>query len=215
MVLNSIELRILGSLIEKERTTPDAYPLTTGALVSACNQRTNRDPVSDYHQQEVREALQRLRHRGLMVTVQEVSDRVPKHRHKLAEAWDLSSSELPLLAVLMLRGPQTAAEVRARSERYGDIPSLAMVEQLLTALEGREHPLVRNLGRSPGQAQDRWAHALGEDEERFTPRVRRPEGASTGAGVDLEARLAALEARVAALEAALTGSADDDPGALG
>jgi uncharacterized protein YceH (UPF0502 family) len=202
MVLNGIELRILGSLIEKERTTPDAYPLTTGSLVSACNQRTNRDPVSDYHQQEVREALQRLRHRGLMVTIQEVSDRVPKHRHKLAEAWDLNPSELALLAVLMLRGPQTAAEVRARSERYGDIPSLAMVEQLLTALEGREHPLVRNLGRAPGQAQDRWAHALGEDEERLAPRVRRPEGGTT-APSELEARLAALEARVAALEATL------------
>jgi uncharacterized protein YceH (UPF0502 family) len=215
MVLNGIELRILGSLIEKERTTPDAYPLTTGALVSACNQRTNRDPVSDYHQQEVREALQRLRHRGLMVTVQEVSDRVPKHRHKLAEAWDLSPGELALLAVLMLRGPQTAAEVRARSERYGDIPSLAMVEQLLTALGGREHPLVRNLGRAPGQAQDRWAHALSEDEERFTPRVRRPEGASATANGDLEARLAALEARVTALEAALAAGEDDDPGALG
>jgi uncharacterized protein len=207
MVLNDIELRILGSLLEKERTTPDAYPLTTGALVSACNQRTNRDPVTDYHQQEVREAMQRLRHRGLVLTVQEVSDRVPKHRHKLAEGWNLSPSELALLAVLMLRGPQTAAEVRTRSERYGDIPSLAGVEQLLSDMEGREHPLVRNLGRAPGQAQDRWAHALGEDEERLAPRVRRPES-TPAAPSELAARVAALEARVAALEAALS-PADD------
>jgi uncharacterized protein YceH (UPF0502 family) len=203
MVLNDIERRILGSLIEKERTTPDAYPLTTGALVSACNQRTSRDPVTDYHQQQVREALQRLRDRGLAITIQEVSDRVPKHRHQLAAAWNLSHSELALLAVLMLRGVQTAAEVRTRSERYGDIPSLADAEELLSNMEGREHPLVRNLGRAPGQAQDRWAHNLGEDEERLIPRVRRPEGATAAPG-ELEVRLAALEARVAALEAALS-----------
>lgn len=210
MVLSDLELRILGALIEKERTTPDVYPLTTGSLVSACNQRTNREPVSDYHQQEVREALQRLRYRALVITVQEVSDRVPKHRHKLAEALDASPSELALLAVLVLRGAQTAAEVRARSERYGDIPTLAGVEQLLLELEARETPLVRNLGRAPGQAQDRWAHAFGEDETRLAPRVRRPEGPSSGASSDeLAARLAALEARVAALERALAGAEPD------
>lgn len=212
MALSEMELRVLGALVEKERTTPDAYPLSTQALVTACNQITNRDPVTDYHLQEVRDTTRRLRDRGLASTVQEVADRVPKHRHLLDRALDVDATELALLAVLMLRGPQTASELRTRTERYGGVGDQARVEGVLARLAEREPPLVRNVGRSPGQGQDRWCHALGLDEGRLQPRARtvpRPTGepstlATPGAApteTDLERRLSALEARVAALEA--------------
>jgi uncharacterized protein YceH (UPF0502 family) len=228
MPLSEVELRVLGALVEKERTTPEAYPLSTQALVTACNQRTSRDPVTDHHLLDVRDAVQRLRDRGLAATVQEVGDRVPKHRHLLARAWTLDETELALLAVLMLRGEQTAAELRARTERYGAIPDLAGVEAALAGMARRDPAMVRNVGRAPGQAQDRWAHTLGGDEARLQPRVRpavraQPDaraaedaGASDAAGSDpvaggaggdlaahLAARLAALEDRVAELEARL------------
>ncbi len=172
MPLSEVELRVLGALVEKERTTPEAYPLSTQALVTACNQRTSREPVTDHHLQDVRDAVNRLRDRGLAATVQEVGDRVPKHRHLLARAWTLDETELALLAVLMLRGAQTAAELRSRSERYGGIPDLAGVEAALAAMARRDPAMVRNVGRAPGQAQDRWAHTLGGDEARLQPRVR-------------------------------------------
>jgi len=220
MPLSDIELRVLGALVEKERTTPEAYPLSSQALVTACNQRTSRDPVTDHHLQDVRDAVLRLRDRGLAATVQEVGDRVPKHRHVLARAWTLDETELALLAVLMLRGPQTAAELRTRSERYGGVPDLAGVEATLGALARRDPAMVRNVGRAPGQAQDRWAHTLGGDESRLQPRVRAaprahaeagtPPRAATRADAEpptsdagLEARVAALEARVDELEARL------------
>lgn len=218
MALSEMELRVLGALVEKERTTPEAYPLSTQALVTACNQLTNRDPVTHFHLQEVRDTMQRLRDRGLASTVQEIADRVPKHRHQLGRALDLDPTELALLAVLLLRGPQTAAELRTRTERYGVDAGLPQVEAVLARLATREPPVARNTGRAPGQTQDRWAHALGADEGRLQPRVRatgRGTAAPTGpsddeaspATGDLGRRLAALEDRVAALEARLTQDA--------
>jgi uncharacterized protein len=220
MPLSPIELRVLGALIEKDATTPESYPLSIGALVTACNQKTSRDPVTDYHLQEVQEAVARLRDRGLVATVQEVSDRVPKHRHKAAQALDADLGELALLSVLMLRGEQTAGELRARTERYVAFSDLAEVEAVLRALETRRVPLVKNKGRSPGRSQDRWAHTLGSDEEKLQPRVRGRvpgddeaprDGAEPGASAPsraaaapdvtaLEGRIAALEERVAELE---------------
>jgi len=218
MPLSDIELRALGALVEKERTTPDAYPLSMQALVAACNQVTNREPVTQYHLQELRDALQRLRDRGLAATVQEVRDRVPKHRHELVRALTSDPTELALLAGLMLRGAQTAAELRARVERYGGVPDLAGVERALASMARREAPLVRNVGRAPGQSQDRWRHALGVDDERLQPRLRTPSAARPVAAegspaplepaLDVAARLAALEARVAALEARVAGRDD-------
>ena len=204
MPLSDVEIRVLGALIEKERTTPEAYPLSLPALVTACNQLTNRDPVTTYHLQEIREAMQRLRDRGLATTIQEISDRVPKHRHLLARAWDVDPTELALLAVLMLRGAQTAAEVRARSVRYGGIPDVLEVEATLTRLAERNTPFVRS-ERSPGQAQERWRHTLSGEEERLQPRVRSAaaerEGVTAPQVIDWEGRIAALERRIAALEA--------------
>ena len=176
MPLSDVEVRVLGALVEKERTTPDAYPLSSQALVTACNQRTNRDPVSDYHLQEVQEATFHLRERGFVRTLQEVSDRVPKHQHQLARVWDVEPLELSLMAVLMLRGPQTPGELRARIERYGVPNDQVSVEAALRSLAERSSPLVHNLGRRSGQSQDRWRHALGNDEARLRPRVRMVDG---------------------------------------
>lgn len=212
MELPEIEIRILGSLIEKERTTPEHYPLTTGALTAACNQRTNRDPVNEYHQQEIRAALQNLRDRSLVRTLQEVGDRVPKHQQRLSEQLGLSPTQAALMAVMMLRGAQTAAELRSRSERYGGVGSQAEVEAALIDLESRERPLARNLGRAPGQSQDRWMHQIGANQERRAPRLRpaasgEPESPGVAPQVaELMAQIAALSERVAALEAKLTAS---------
>lgn len=180
MPLSDVEVRVLGVLVEKERTTPETYPLSTGALHTGCNQRTNRDPVTDLHQRDVTEALQRLRDRGLATTVQEVSDRVPKHRHLLARALDVDDRELALVAVLMLRGAQTPGELRTRTERYVTFADVPAVTAVLERLAARSVPLVRCLGRAPGQSQDRYVHTLGVDEERQRPRVR-PTAAGPGA----------------------------------
>ena len=172
MPFSDVEIRVLGALVEKERTTPDAYPLSTPALLTACNQRTSREPVSDYHLQDVQEAAFQLRERGFVATVQEAGERVPKHRHQLARVWDVAPLELSLLAVLMLRGAQTPGELRARIERYGVPNDAAAVEAALRRLAERGAPLVENLGRRPGQSQDRWRHMLASDEARLRPRVR-------------------------------------------
>ncbi len=207
MSLSAIELRVLGALAEKERTTPEAYPLSTQALVTACNQKTSRDPVTDFHMQEVLEAMQRLRDKGLASTRQQVTDRVPKHTHRLREALEVNGDEVALLSVLMLRGPQTTAELRSRTERYDvSLRGLEDFEARLESLATRRVPLVENVGRAPGQSQDRWRHTLGEREERLQPRVRRPtdeegNGAPTTPPVAvLLRRMEELEARVAALE---------------
>lgn len=234
MPLSDVELRVLGALLEKERTTPENYPLSTQALVTACNQRTSRDPVTDFHFQEVLAAVNRLRDRGLAETVQEVSDRVPKHRHRFASALGLDAEEVAVLAVLLLRGAQTPGELRSRTERYVGFPDVGAVERALQRLHERSTALVRNLGRGVGQSQDRWVHTLGADEEKMTPRVRQTRqdeggaagdgqagrsdagryagaaGSGTGPGgevskSELMRRLEALEARVAELETRARG----------
>lgn len=216
MALTDIELRILGCLVEKERTTPEGYPLTSQSLLTACNQKTSREPVTNYHLQDMLEALQRLRDKGLASTVQEVSDRVPKHRHKLARAWSVDDKELALLSVLMLRGPQTPGELRTRTDRYTNFANVPEVEGVLARLAERSVPLVENLGRGPGQSQDRWAHKLGADEERMQPRVRQAsegEGQPQGSGSPLAVllrRLEALERRVDELEARKVGEGPAD-----
>ncbi len=227
MPLSDAEVRVLGALTEKERTTPDGYPLSMQGLHTACNQKTSRDPVTNLHLQEVQEALQRLRERGLAGTIQQVSDRVPKHRHLLAEALDLKVGEIAVLSVLMLRGPQTPGELRARTERIHSFADTTAVEGVLQRLAERPAPLVKNLGRGPGQSQDRWMQTFGGDEQRMQPRVRSPRpaqpstessGRDEGASLDenavgtrvrsLEAQVHRLERRIETLEARL-GVSDD------
>ena len=196
--MTAIELRILGCLVEKERTTPDQYPLTTNSLVLACNQKTNREPVSSYIEHEVETCLQNLRDKGLVQTTRAANERVYKHQHKLDNVLGVSSRSLALLAVLMLRGKQTPGELRTRTERYTHFASLDEVEAELEKLAQQQPPLAKNFGRGPGQSQNRWGQLLGGDEEKQRPRAR-PVGARASTVEALEAELTELKDKVAFL----------------
>ena len=198
MNLDHVELRVLGCLLEKEQTTPDQYPLSLNALRLAANQSTNRDPVTDYDEATIRSALDGLGNRGYTRLASGPGSRVAKFRHLLPDALQLTPSQLALLAVLMLRGHQTAAELRTRSERLYPFASVADVEVALIALA--ERGLVQRLARRPGEREERWTQLLGDagegaEEHRGTAP---PEPSQTS----LEERVARLEERVARLEAA-------------
>jgi uncharacterized protein YceH (UPF0502 family) len=201
-----VELRVLGCLIEKQRTTPDVYPLSLNALRLACNQSTNRDPVVDYDEPAIRAALESLSRRGWVRLASGAGSRAIKYRHLADEALQLSPGELSLLAVLMLRGPQTPGELRARTER---LYRFGMFEELQGALDGMiARELVVRLPRRPGQKEERYAHLLGDagDSDTAAPT---PVLASSG----LETRLSELEERVAELERRL--GQDSRPSAEG
>ncbi len=192
MDASPVELRVLGCLIEKQRTTPDAYPLSLNALRLACNQSTNRDPVVDYDEETIRAALQRLGGRGWTRLASGAGSRAVKYRHLFGEALGLDDADLALLAVLMLRGPQTLGELKSRTERLHRFESIAAVEEALISLGERE--LVARLPRRPGQKEERFAHLLGGDAE---------EAAAGAAPVPLpvaDDRLTRLERRVDAIE---------------
>jgi uncharacterized protein len=191
---DAVELRVLGCLIEKQQTTPDQYPLSLNALRLACNQTTNRDPVVAYDDETIRDGLTRLSRRDWIRLASGRGSRAVKYRHLLDEALGLSTAELSLLAVLMLRGAQTPGELKQRTERLHPFASLADVEETLERLVGRE--LVGRLPRRPGQKEIRYAQLLGgpvEDAVAPPPDATVPQS-------DLGARLAALEERVARLE---------------
>ncbi len=160
---DDVELRVLGCLIEKQRTTPDAYPLSVNALRLACNQATNRDPVLDLDEQTVREGLGRLRQRRWARLASGSGNRAAKYRHLLDEALSLGPEELSVLAVLMLRGAQTPGELNQRTERLHRFGALDGVEATLARLAGRE--LVRALERRPGQKEVRYVQLLGGESE--------------------------------------------------
>ncbi len=153
------EQRVLGCLIEKRWTTPDQYPLSLNALRLACNQSTNRDPVTDYDETTVREAAQRLSLYGLARLASGHGSRAIKYRHLAEESLGLDREELAVLAVLLLRGPQTPGELKARTERMAPLASLADVERVLDVLSDRGYG--QRLGRQPGQKEDRFEHLLG------------------------------------------------------
>jgi hypothetical protein len=185
---DAVEIRVLGCLIEKQRTTPDAYPLSLNALRLACNQSTNRDPVVAYEEREIKAALDRMSHRGWTRFASGVSSRALKYRHLLDEALGLSDEEISLLAVLMLRGAQTVGELKQRTERLHRFDSIAEVGQTLDGLAQRE--LVLRQERRPGQKEERWQQLLGGDEV-DTPAPLAQEGGD---------RLAAIEERLERLE---------------
>lgn len=157
------EQRVLGCLIEKEATTPEQYPLSMNALILACNQSTNRDPVVSFDEAAVTEALGSLREKGLIRIVYPAHARVTKYRHVLDEVWALTPQELAVLAVLLLRGPQTVNELKTRTDRYANLDDLGGVEGVLDRLAGRPEPLVTDLGRQSGQREGRFGHLLGSD----------------------------------------------------
>jgi uncharacterized protein len=210
MELTAEEIRALGCLIEKRATTPEHYPLSTNALVAACNQKSNREPVTDYGERTVMDAMLLVRQKGL--ARMNSSGRTDKHRHILDDALGLDLDQLALLAVMMLRGPQSAGELKTRTERYSTsqgtgFQSIADIEAVLARLAEGVDPFAANIGRAPGQSQDRWAHLLGDVvpdvRDAAQGRVARPDDG----GPSLAARVADLEARLAALESALGVSA--------
>lgn len=163
MELTPVQVRVLGCLVEKERTTPDTYPLTMNALLTACNQTTNRWPVVSLGEATVGNAIENLKGVGLLRVVYSRSNRADKYRHVLGEAWGLDDGELAVLGVLMLRGPQTMAELRTRTERSHSFADMDELGAALSRLAARDEPLVVDLGRSPGQKEPRWGHLLGGD----------------------------------------------------
>ena len=211
--LKPSEQRVLGCLIEKRWTTPDQYPLSLNALRLACNQVTNRDPVTDYDEGTVREAAQRLSRYGLTRMASGHNSRAVKYRHLAEEALSLDRQGLAVLAVLLLRGSQTPGELKARTERMASFTSLAEIERVLETLITRGY--ARRLGRRPGQKEDRFEQLLGGEgaEPSPAPEAITPPAAVSEAPVqpgsdELAARIAALEEDVAALREELAALRD-------
>jgi uncharacterized protein YceH (UPF0502 family) len=156
--LDPIEVRVLGSLLEKEQTTPEAYPLSLNALVAACSQKTNREPVLELTEAEVGAALERLRQDVLVWRTE--GARVARWKQSVERRWDLDPATKPLLTLLLLRGPQTTGQLRERSQRMHAFAGPRAVEEALGRLAGGEEPLIRELPRRPGQKESRWTHRL-------------------------------------------------------
>lgn len=196
--LDPVEVRVAGTLLEKELLTPDVYPMTLQGLIAACNQRTSREPVTDLTAAEVTGGLDRLRE--LVLAWKVTGSRADKWEHNLEAKWQLDKGGKALVALLLLRGPQTPAELRARSERMFDFPSVEAVEELLRSMAAHPEPLVVELPRRPGQKETRWTHLAGgaPAEDLHAPRPVAPTGPSP-----IEKRLLALEERLAAVEAEL------------
>jgi uncharacterized protein YceH (UPF0502 family) len=165
MELTSEEGRVLGCLVEKQLTTPQLYPLTENALIAACNQTTNRDPVVAYDVSTIRITVRSLREKGLLRMVHRTGERSDKHQQLLDRSLALSTGQVALLTVLLLRGPQTLAELRARSERMHPFETLAEVQEALDALTDRDDPLVARLERQPGRKEARYGQVVVDVEQ--------------------------------------------------
>lgn len=194
--LDPIEARVLGSLLEKQQATPENYPLTLNSLLVACNQKTSREPVSEYTEAEVEDALARLQRERLVWKV--TGARVARWDHNFEGVLEISRESKALLTVMLLRGAQTLAELRTRTERLHDFESLEEIETTLRVLAGRDEPMVCQLERQPGQKEPRWAHLLC-GEPVIPEYVEPPARARQSAGSGLEERIAALEESVARL----------------
>lgn len=197
-LLSLLETRILGVLCEKQRTVPDTYPLSLNALVAGCNQKTSRHPIIEVSEAEVAAAIDSLK--GPTLVIESSGGRVPRYAHNMEKALRLPSQSVALLAVLMLRGPQTAGELRINCDRLHRFADISAVEAFLQELAGRpEGALVKELPRQPGARENRWAHLLsgvpGVDEAMAVP-------AAAEAGADVTVgEIAAIKANVARLEA--------------
>lgn len=194
-LLDAAEQRVLGSLMEKSRTTPDYYPLTVNSLLSACNQKTSRKPVVEYDEDTVATALNTLKKKGLVATVTGGSGRVIKYRHTFAVLFPIVAAEVSLICLLLLRGPQTPGELNTNSARMYEYESLEEINELLEKLRQGDTPFVVQLPRKAGQKEQRYMHLLGgadfvEEEESSSPR---------NANSALEERVALLEQQVAEL----------------
>jgi len=199
ILLNEMECRVLGSLVEKELTTPEYYPLSLNALVNACNQKSNRDPVMNLDEDAVREAMRALEKKGLAGAADNMVSRVTKYEHRLQEAYNFTRHETAILAELLLRGPQTPGELRSRADRMHKMDDLGIVQTTLRKLMEREPPLVKVLPRQPGTKEARYIQLLSGDVEVLqSPETHSPVArpAAPG-GAD---RLTRLEEQVATLQ---------------
>jgi uncharacterized protein YceH (UPF0502 family) len=197
IILTDIEARVLGSLIEKDVTTPDYYPLSLNALVNACNQKSNRDPVMNLDEDGVRQALRTLDKNGLAGPADSFDGRVTKYEHRLQEAYNFDRRETAILCVLLLRGAQTPGELRSRSERMHSFDDLSEVESTLQRLMKREPPLVKILPRQPGTKEARYAHLLSGDVEAIQPEAKAEMPRNNFGDAD---RIAHLENQVSQLQ---------------
>src|SRR6266403_1365608 len=198
ILLNEMEERVLGSLIEKELTTPAYYPLSLNALVNACNQKSNRDPYMNLDEDAVREALRTLNQKELAGPADNMESRVKKYEHRLQEAFNFTRHEIAILCELLLRGPQTPGELRGRAERMHTFDDLGIVHSTLQRLMKREPPLVKVLPRQPGTKEARYAHLLYGDVEVSDAR---PASEATAASLNADGeRIAILEEQVAGLQ---------------
>jgi len=194
MQLNPHSIRALGALMEKEMTTPDAYPLTVNSLIAAANQRSSRDPVMDMTEDEVRTAIHTLQDLELVSAARDTG-RVPRYEHRIRTVLNLRRDETAVICLLLLRGAQTPGELRSRADRMYQFDELASVQATLDRLAAREAPLVAVLPKAPGSREARWMHLLGD------PAAQPAQAAPMHHGQDsLEDRVLALEERLAALE---------------
>ena len=200
-ILTDIEARVLGALIEKQVTTPEYYPLTLNALTLACNQKNNRYPVTSYAENQVSDAVERLREKNLAYVFYGSTSRVPKYKHVVPEVMHLSHSEVALMCVLMLRGAQTLGELRGNAARLHDFSGLEEVEQTLNGLITRDEPMVARLPRQPGQKEGRFAHLLsGEINLEALAETERIAAATPSRRAGLEEKVDALAAEVEKLK---------------
>jgi uncharacterized protein YceH (UPF0502 family) len=196
ITLNAAEARVLGSLVEKDITTPDYYPLSLNALINACNQKNNREPVTNFDEETVRLALRNLSDKRLAGPASGADGRVTKYEHRLQEAFNFTRAETAILCVLLLRGPQTPGELRGRTER---MPRFGDLDELLSGLQQLMRPapaLAKALGRRPGTKEIRYAHLLSGDVEAWEPSA---DTASSGSLSDDNERVTHLEEQVATL----------------
>lgn len=196
--LTETEARIVGSLIEKQLTTPEYYPLTLNALVAACNQKTNREPVVSYDEKTVSNALDDLRDKNIVYVFYGSSSRVPKYKHIVPDVYELEPSETAVMCVLMLRGPQTIGEIKERTGRLYDFRDLNDVSETLKSLMKREEPLITRLERAPGQSAERYAHLLCGEVTSYTPPERHQRG-----GAANDERVEKLEQEIESLKSEL------------
>jgi uncharacterized protein len=204
-VLNEIEARVLGSLVEKDITTPDYYPLSLNALTNACNQKNNREPVTNLDEDSIRKALRTLNEKGLAGSAGGADSRVAKYEHRLQEAFNFTRPEIAILCVLLLRGPQTTGELRGRTDRMYRFEELSDVLATLDRLMKREPPMVKMLPRPAGTRESRYAHLFCGDIPGWEPAVEsHPASSQPPADADsirrLETEVAALKTELAELK---------------
>lgn len=200
-VLNAAELRVLGALIEKSKTTPDYYPMTLNALTAACNQKTSRYPVTDYDEETVVMALNSLKGQSLVATAVGGGSRVVKYKHNFTTVYDIEGAELAILCLLMLRGAQTPGELNTNSNRLYEFRSLEEVHHVLTKLMSPETPWVVELPKRPGQKEARFAHLLGGEMDHEQEEL--PQEPARKHVSELEARVAQLENEVSEMKETL------------